>query len=387
MIDKNITYDQLISDINALPSSPSADQLATYDVTGDGVLDAGDARYHMASQPLQQLTYSPGVNASQGAAFSSGPTPDERLREIMSESGTELESDRFGRFGRSLEGIMNDADYVSDTGEKLSSMPELYRDLTQTGEYAPEQVNPFFQDDTLYKTDQVPNSRDEAVKEGFDFGAPANVGDMYNAGDGTIYTYQEKSDGMGGSYSGWDITQGSGGTVGMYQAPGETLAATSNAQNNVMPESQYDYGYDETLYKGGAGINPPAQGENPFGQLPSGGQGGRTYGTFQPQSQNPFFQSPIQQMPIQQMPIQQMPTPQPMPEQMQPMPTPQPTPQPNPDQMQPMPTPQPNNPFNPIQGGGGSPTPQPTPQPMPEQQVYEPMTGNQFTQPIQNFRF
>jgi len=52
-----------------------------------------------------------------------------------------------------------------------------------------------------------------------------------------------------------------------------------------------------------------------------------------------------------------------------------------------MPTPQPNNPFNPIQGGGGSPTPQPTPQPMPEQQVYEPMTGNQFTQPIQNFRF
>ena len=350
MIDKNITYDQLISDINALPSSPSEDQLATYDVTGDGVLDAGDARYHMASQPLQQLTYSPGVNASQGAAFSSGPTPDERLREIMSESGTELESDRFGRFGRSLEGIMNDADYVSDTGEKLSSMPELYRDLTQTGEYAPEQVNPFFQDDTLYKTDQVPNSRDEAVKEGFDFGAPANVGDMYNAGDGTIYTYQEKSDGMGGSYSGWDITQGSGGTVGMYQAPGETLAATSNAQNNVMPESQYDYGYDETLYKGGAGINPPAQGENPFGQLPSGGQGGRTYGTFQPQSQNPFFQSPIQQMPMQQpmqQPMQPMPTPQPNPDQMQPM--------------QPMPTPQPNNPFNPIQGGGGSPTPQPTP--------------------------
>ena len=98
MIDKGITYDQLLSDINALPSTPSADQLATYDLTGDGVLDAGDARYHIASQPLKQL--SPLPPPQEGAQASSGLTPDQRLRAIMDQSGT-------GLSGGSLEDIMN----------------------------------------------------------------------------------------------------------------------------------------------------------------------------------------------------------------------------------------------------------------------------------------
>ena len=168
MIDKGITYDQLLSDINALPSTPSADQLATYDLTGDGVLDAGDARYHIASQPLKQLSPSylgAGVNlvedqrgemvpqavqdvlqmavgsqdpdmrydsnndgeitSSDALGFlkyaeqqnyddasgfmgnfyaselpSQGPTPDDGLRDIMNQSGT-------GLSGGSLEDILN----------------------------------------------------------------------------------------------------------------------------------------------------------------------------------------------------------------------------------------------------------------------------------------
>ena len=47
---------------------------------------------------------------------------------------------------------------------------------------------------------------------GFDFGAPANLGDTYYDPElDTTYTYQEKPDGQGGFYSGWDITEGSGG--------------------------------------------------------------------------------------------------------------------------------------------------------------------------------
>jgi len=52
--------------------------------------------------------------------------------------------------------------------------------------------------------------------EGFDFGAPANLGDTYYDPQlDTTYTYQEKPDGRGGFYSGWDITEGTGGTVGI----------------------------------------------------------------------------------------------------------------------------------------------------------------------------
>jgi len=51
----------------------------------------------------------------------------------------------------------------------------------------------------------------------FDFGAPANLGDThYNPDLDTTYTYQEKPNGQGGFYSGWDITQGNGGEMMLY---------------------------------------------------------------------------------------------------------------------------------------------------------------------------
>ena len=56
--------------------------------------------------------------------------------------------------------------------------------------------------------------------EGFDFSAPANLGDThYDPQLDTTYTYQEKPDGRGGSYSGWDITEGSGATFSCTTAP------------------------------------------------------------------------------------------------------------------------------------------------------------------------
>jgi hypothetical protein len=55
----------------------------------------------------------------------------------------------------------------------------------------------------------------------FDFGAPANLGDThYDPELDTTYTYQEKPDGQGGFYSGWDITQGTGPEVVLYGGGG-----------------------------------------------------------------------------------------------------------------------------------------------------------------------
>ena len=55
----------------------------------------------------------------------------------------------------------------------------------------------------------------------FDFGSPANLGDThYNPELDTTYTYQEKPDGQGGFYSGWDITQGKGHQVGLFGGGG-----------------------------------------------------------------------------------------------------------------------------------------------------------------------
>ena len=55
----------------------------------------------------------------------------------------------------------------------------------------------------------------------FDFGAPANLGDThYNPELDTTYTYQEKPDGQGGFYSGWDITQGNGPEMVLYGGGG-----------------------------------------------------------------------------------------------------------------------------------------------------------------------
>ena len=154
---------------------------------------------------------------------------------------------------------------------------------------------------------------------GFDFGAPANLGDThYDPQLDTTYTYQEKGDGRGGFYSGWDITEGSGGTV----TGGPALPKPDNPFLNPSPPDSPDqvpsFGINPPPNPFQAdppvsinpppnpfqpsppvGINPPVPlprpdnpffdpapppvfggpaPVNPFPQLPTGAQGGRTYG-------------------------------------------------------------------------------------------------------------
>ena len=155
-------------------------------------------------------------------------------------------------------------------------------------------------------------------REGFDFGAPANLGDThYDPQLDTTYTYQEKSDGRGGSYSGWDITEGTGGTVTGGPALPSPLPRPDNPFLNPSPTPRPDNPFlnpdppvginpPPNPFQPGPpvginppininppvgtnppiGINPPAPLPrpdnpflNPFPQLPTGGQGGRTYGT------------------------------------------------------------------------------------------------------------
>ena len=71
-------------------------------------------------------------------------------------------------------------------------------------------IDPGPVDDKIYIDDGFPPI-DPGLGRNFDFGAPANLGDThYNPELDTTYTYQEKPDGQGGFYSGWDITQGTG---------------------------------------------------------------------------------------------------------------------------------------------------------------------------------
>ena len=73
----------------------------------------------------------------------------------------------------------------------------------------------------------------------FDFGAPANLGDThYDPALQTTYTYQEKPDGQGGFYSGWDITEGTGGTVGLY-GNSQPQGVASLFGNEQAPRSMY----------------------------------------------------------------------------------------------------------------------------------------------------
>jgi len=150
---------------------------------------------------------------------------------------------------------------------------------------------------------------------GFDFGAPANLGDThYDPQLDTTYTYQEKYDGDKGLYSGWDITEGTGGTMtggpalpaptpitGGPLAPtpimGETMAPppvpvdvappprTDNPSLNkpFQPIQPNPFSPSPPVdISPPVGINPPVFGGpapvNPFPQLPMGAQGGRTYG-------------------------------------------------------------------------------------------------------------
>jgi hypothetical protein len=74
----------------------------------------------------------------------------------------------------------------------------------------------------------IPHNDGQRV--GFDFGAPANLGDThYDPELDTTYTYQEKPDGQGGFYSGWDITQGTGPEVVLYGGGGSQGLGTNFA--------------------------------------------------------------------------------------------------------------------------------------------------------------
>lgn len=157
--------------------------------------------------------------------------------------------------------------------------------------------------------------------EGFDFSAPANLGDThYDPQLDTTYTYQEKPDGRGGSYSGWDITEGTGGTFTggpalpspvplprpdnpFFNNPVSTDPVMPRPDNPflrpdppisidpVMPAPTPPVFADPIMPKPTppvfadpimpAPIPPvfgPPPSSNPFPSLPRGGQGGRTYG-------------------------------------------------------------------------------------------------------------
>ena len=257
MIDKSITYDQLLSDINALPSTPSADQLATYDLTGDGVLDAGDARYHIASQPLQQL--SPLPPPQEGAEASSELTPDQRLRAIMDQSGT-------GLSGGSLEDIMN------------RPRPEL--------------------GDGMYTT----------MAMGEEDGGNAGIGPDGNVkpGPGAPATTrmvgeEEGMDGFPGMATTLAMGEEDGGGTPMIttQAMGEEDGGNPflpapppvgvSPPIDIKPPVPIPRPDNPFLNPGPpVGIDPPppvggTAPFNPFPQLPTGGQGGRTYGNYQDQ--------------------------------------------------------------------------------------------------------
>jgi len=175
----------------------------------------------------------------------------------------------------------------------------------------PESQYDYGYDETQYKG--------SPSREGFDFGAPANVGDThYDPQLDTTYTYQEKNDGRGGLYSGWDITEGTGGIV----TGGPALPKPDNPFLNPSPPDSPDqvpsFGINPPPNPFQAdppvsinpppnpfqpsppvGINPPVPlprpdnpffdpapppvfggpaPVNPFPQLPTGAQGGRTYG-------------------------------------------------------------------------------------------------------------
>ena len=77
----------------------------------------------------------------------------------------------------------------------------------------------------------IDNGRKESTPiNNFDFGAPANLGDThYDPELDTTYTYQEKPDGQGGFYSGWDITQGTGPQFELYGGGGSQGLGTNFA--------------------------------------------------------------------------------------------------------------------------------------------------------------
>ena len=296
MIDKGITYDQLLSDINALPSTPSADQLATYDLTGDGVLDAGDARYHIASQPLQQL--SPLPPPQEGAEASLGLTPDQRLRAIMNQSGT-------GLSGGSLEDILNRGlqgdplPLPDEQGLTPAPLPDqLPMDMPTTpNPNAPNRAPEL--GDGMYTT----------MAMGEEDGGNAGIGPDGNVlpGPGAPATTrmvgeEEGMDGFPGMATTLAMGEEDGGGTPMIttQAMGEEdggnpflpappPVGVNPPTNPFLPNPPIDIKPPVPLPRPPNPFlpaPPPVGGTaplNPFPQLPTGGTEGRTYGNYQDQ--------------------------------------------------------------------------------------------------------
>jgi len=81
-----------------------------------------------------------------------------------------------------------------------------------------------------------PIFREQPSDRGFDFGAPANVGDTYFDPElNTTYEYTEKPNGRGGTYQGWDIVSGTGGTVGLFGAQPENKISAGIMADPQMP--------------------------------------------------------------------------------------------------------------------------------------------------------
>jgi len=205
--------------------------------------------------------------------------------------------------------------FGADTNEKYKVVSQLIpQDQNSGGNYAPYSAENRPRLPAIFYGEQ-PGGMDG----GFDFGAPANVGDThYDPQLDTTYTYQEKNDGRGGLYSGWDITEGTGGIV----TGGPALPKPDNPFLNPSPPDSPDqvpsFGINPPPNPFQAdppvsinpppnpfqpsppvGINPPVPlprpdnpffdpapppvfggpaPVNPFPQLPTGPQGGRTYG-------------------------------------------------------------------------------------------------------------
>ena len=337
MIDKGITYDQLLSDINALPSTPSADQLATYDLTGDGVLDAGDARYHIASQPLQQLSPSylgAGVNlvedqrgemvpqaaqdvlqmvvgnqdpdmqydsnndgeitSSDALGFlkyaeqqnyddasgfmgnfyaselpSQGPTPDDGLRDIMNQSGT-------GLSGGSLEDIMN------------RPRPELGDGMYTTMAMGEEDggnagIGP---DGNVLPGPGAPaTTRMVGEEEGMDGFPGDGMPNQPPPGMATTMAMGEEDGGGTPMITTQAMGEEDGGNPFLPAPPPVGVSPPIDIKPPV-PIPRPDNPFLNPGPPVGIDPPPPVGGTapfNPFPQLPTGGQGGRTYGNYQDQ--------------------------------------------------------------------------------------------------------
>jgi hypothetical protein len=264
MIDKGITYDQLLSDINALPSTPSADQLATYDLTGDGVLDAGDARYHIASQPLQQLSPSylgAGVNLVEDQR---GEMVPQAVQDVLQMAVGSQDPDM--RYDSNNDGEITSSDAL---GFLKYAEQQNYDDASgfMGNFYASE----------LPSQGPTPDDglRDIMNQSGTGLSG-GSLEDIMNR------PRPELGDGM---YTTMAMGEEDGGNPFLPAPPPVGVSPPIDIKPPV-PIPRPDNPFLNPGPPVGIDPPPPVGGTapfNPFPQLPTGGQGGRTYGNYQDQ--------------------------------------------------------------------------------------------------------